>query len=184
MPVLQSVPEVRHHWWKALFESSEDAQLVCDRHAQIYQFNARAGLLLELRSQQFNPNILEFFTEATGKIIQTALSGRPCASEELKSVSLISNGRVRQLTDINLAKLDESHWLITLKDASRRWRMESHVNRLATALDATPDVFFLTDSDYNITYVNTAFRTVTGYTIEDALGRSADFITGHGAECG
>ena len=54
--------------------------------------------------------------------------------------------------------------------------MESHVNRLMTALDATPDVFFLTDTDYKITYVNGAFQTVTGHTIEESLGRSAEFL--------
>jgi PAS domain S-box-containing protein len=54
--------------------------------------------------------------------------------------------------------------------------MESHVNRLMTALDATPDVFFLTDADYRITYVNGAFQNVTGHTVEDSLGRSAEFL--------
>src|SRR5262249_54968371 len=34
----------------------------------------------------------------------------------------------------------------------------------------------LTDADYRITYVNAAFQNVTGHTIEETLGRSAEFL--------
>ena len=72
--------------------------------------------------------------------------------------------------------MDEHHMLVTFKDVARRMRLESHVNRLVTAIDATPEVFFLTNADFRITFVNPAFHTVTGYGIEAVLDRTDDFL--------
>jgi len=44
------------------------------------------------------------------------------------------------------------------------------------AVDSTSDVFFLTDAELKLTFVNAAFQNVTGHTIEEALGRTADFL--------
>jgi len=63
-----------------------------------------------------------------------------------------------------------------LEDASRRWRMESHLHWLMAVVDATPDVFFLTDAEFKPSFVNAVFQTVTGHGIEEAPGRTADFL--------
>jgi two-component system cell cycle sensor histidine kinase/response regulator CckA len=57
-----------------------------------------------------------------------------------------------------------------------RHRLESHVQRLITAIDATPDVFLVTDAQLRITYVNPAFQTATGYGIEEVIGRADAFL--------
>jgi PAS domain S-box-containing protein len=44
------------------------------------------------------------------------------------------------------------------------------------AVDSTQDVIFLADASFKITFVNAAFQTVTGFTIEEALGHTADFL--------
>jgi PAS domain S-box-containing protein len=61
-------------------------------------------------------------------------------------------------------------------------RLESHVQRLITAIDATPDVFLVTDKNYLITYVNPAFQTATGYGIEEVIGRPDDFLRAPGEQ--
>jgi PAS domain S-box-containing protein len=63
---------------------------------------------------------------------------------------------------------------VVLKDSSRRWRIEAQTQRLAAAIDSTPDVVILTDASFCITFVNPAFENATGYTIEEALGRTVD----------
>jgi PAS domain S-box-containing protein len=88
----------------------------------------------------------------------------------------MAGGRQGGMTDLELVPLDDNHTLVTFKDVARRMRLESHVNRLVTAIDATPDVFFLTNADFRITFVNPAFHTVTGYGIETVLDRTDDFL--------
>ncbi|MEW6305787.1 MAG: PAS domain S-box protein, partial [Verrucomicrobiota bacterium] len=65
---------------------------------------------------------------------------------------------------------------------SRRWRMESHLTRLATAIDSTTDVFYITDAESRLAFVNAAFQVVTGHNIEEALGRSPEFLRAPGQE--
>ena len=65
---------------------------------------------------------------------------------------------------------------MTFRDTGHRLRLESHIQRLITAIDATPDVFLVTDADLRITFVNPAFQSNTGYGLEEVLGRADDFL--------
>ena len=80
------------------------------------------------------------------------------------------------LMDLEFIPLDDQHRLLIFKDSSRRLRLEAHVQRLVTAVDATPDHFLVTDAELRITYVNPAFQSATGYCLEEVLGRSDEFL--------
>jgi two-component system, cell cycle sensor histidine kinase and response regulator CckA len=166
----------RATWWHAVFEASEDALLVCERDGTLVESNRRAQKYFAAAPNSGRVVLHEALTPATANRLQAIIERDSRHPEILSSVSFHPGGHVRVIVDLVISRLDAAHWLITIKDATRRWRMESHVHRLMTALDATPDVFFLTDSDYKITYVNGAFQTVTGQTVEESLGRSADFL--------
>jgi PAS domain S-box-containing protein len=62
------------------------------------------------------------------------------------------------------------------KDARQRLRLEDHIARLITAIDATPEVFFITDADRRLTFVNPAFQIATGYSFEEVIGRTDAFL--------
>ena len=101
---------------------------------------------------------------------------RAARVETISSVIIVQEDAPSSLMDLEIVPLEEGFTLVTFKDATRRLRLESHVQRLITAIDATPDVFLVTDADLHITYVNPAFQTVTGYGIEEVIGRSDDFL--------
>lgn len=163
-------------WWHTLFESSEEAQVVCSSDGRIVEYNRNAQFFFEISPQHAPGSLFEHFTETAGVTLRRILHSKQKTHEQVKSVSFLSSGHLRLLVDLTLVALDGEYWLVTLKDATRRWRMESHAQRLAQALDAAVDVFFLTDADFRITYVNSAFHTVTGHTIEETLGRLSDFL--------
>jgi two-component system, cell cycle sensor histidine kinase and response regulator CckA len=166
----------RATWWHAIFEASEDALVVCTRDGILVESNARAQKYFLGPSSSREAAIYDALTPQTASRLRAIVERDSHHSEILSSVSFLPGGELRVIVDLIISRLDGTHWLVTIKDATRRWRMESHVHRLMTALDATPDVFFLTDADYKITYVNGAFQTVTGQTVEESLGRSADFL--------
>ena len=62
--------------------------------------------------------------------------------------------------------------LVTFKEISRRIRLETHVNRLVTAIDATPDVFLVADAEWRIAFVNPAFTSPV--TVWRSVGRPDD----------
>jgi PAS domain S-box-containing protein len=78
--------------------------------------------------------------------------------------------------DLEVVPLAGHFALVTFKESSHRMRLESHVQRLITAIDATPEVFLITDAELRITFVNPAFQSVTGYSLEEVLGRADDFL--------
>lgn len=168
--------ETRASWWQAIFEASEDALLVCTSDGKLKESNRRTQKFFNTSLLGAEISIFDSLTAQTGDRLKAIIERDSQHPEVLSSISFLPGGHLRLIVDLTVSRLDPSHWLVSIKDATRRWRMESHVQRLMTALDATPDVFFLTDSDYKITYVNGAFQNVTGHTIEESLGRSAEFL--------
>lgn len=169
-------------WWRAWFDGAEDPQFVCDPHGQVLDLNRRASQLAG-RSRDLRPlSIAEFFSPATAKRLHLALARRSGPPDNIQGVTVILSGKPSWIADLQIAPLAPGASLVSIRDASQRWRMESHVQRLVAAIDATSDVFFLTNADFKLIYVNCAFATTTGVPIEDALGRTADFLRAPGQE--
>ena len=173
--------DLRAHWWRCLFEGSEDAHFVCHSDGEVVEANRRARDLF-LRSFTPRINLFTLLTDKAGLRIKELLSKHREQQETISAVSLITNGRLTLFADVVLTPLGAGYSLVTLRDATRRWRMESHLHRLATAIDATTDVFYLTDAEFRLTFVNAAFQETTGYNIEEALGRVGDFLRAPGQE--
>ncbi|HEY6227231.1 MAG TPA: PAS domain S-box protein [Verrucomicrobiae bacterium] len=176
---LEQEREARAALWRSAFEASEDAQLICTRIGRIHEINRKGAQLLGIS----NPNdcahisVFDALSSAAGKRLHEILQRASSPSETMSAITLLSGvGYVRLIVDLQVTPLGNGFWLVAIKDASRRWRMESHVQRLVAAVDSTSDVFYLTDAELKLTFVNAAFQNVTGHTIEDALGRPADFL--------
>jgi PAS domain S-box-containing protein len=162
-------------WWQHLFVEAEDAQLVCDRDGTVLEVNRRAEQQFGLTSQH---NLLACGLLAPGAARQLceALARETRQTESIGTIGLTCPNGACLIADARLAPFDEGRWLLIIKDASRRWRLEAHTQRLLAAIDSTPDVVVLTDSQFSITFVNPAFESATGYALEDVLGRPVDFF--------
>jgi two-component system, cell cycle sensor histidine kinase and response regulator CckA len=172
-------PSPREHWWRCLFEQSEDGQVVCRPDGSLTEANRRAIQLLGLPRQVEDwqeVNLLQHLTTSTGSHLRDLLRRESGRQETMPAVSLLCGHQISLLVDLQATPLGDGYSLVSLKDASRRWRMESHVQRLVTAVDCTPDVVFITDSEFKLAFVNAAFQVVTGHTIEDALGKGTEFL--------
>jgi two-component system cell cycle sensor histidine kinase/response regulator CckA len=173
------LPISARRWWQCLFEQAEDAHLVCLHDGRVVKANQKAMQWLGLAAPAIarrKVRLFDFLSEpAVRKLTEwfKRTSGRQAT---LSAISFSSEGQLRLLADLQTTPLGHGYSLVSLKDTSRRWRMESHLQRLCAAVDSTPDVIFLTDAHYKITFVNPAFQSTTGYTIEEALGQTADFL--------
>jgi len=179
---VQPFPKSRERWWRCFFDQSDDAHLVCRSDGTIEEANLRAIHLLGLSNEKASPSLFQSLSPenvARASELTRRESGR---QETLTTVRLITDGRIVHIVDLQFTPLDGGFTLVVIKDASRRWRMESHAQRLMTAIDATPDVIFLTDADFRLTFVNSAFQSVTGFNIEEALGQPIDFLRAPGQD--
>ena len=164
------------NWWGNFFDSSEDALIVCRIDGIAQHINPKAARRFRLKPETDDgflsvPNLLS--APADKRLLQ--ILQRPAANT-LQSAIIQRDGVPYSLMDLEVTPLGDGYSLVTFRDSSRRLRLEAHVQRLVTAIDATPDVFLITDADFRITFVNPAFQSATGYSLEEVLGQTDDFL--------
>jgi PAS domain S-box-containing protein len=171
-------PESISRWWWNLFNASEDAQIVCRANGIAQHINPKAVRLFKLKndSNAGEFSIFKILPLPANQKLERILKSRAPRVETIYSVIVVLEDAPSSLMDLETVPLEDGFTLVTFKDATRRLRLESHVQRLITAIDATPDVFLVTDAELRITYVNPAFQSATGYGIEEVLGRSDEFL--------
>src|SRR6185437_8161261 len=116
--------DTRASWWQAIFDASEDALLVCDRVGRLRECNRRAQKFFNPNQPPEGLNICDAVTPQTTARLQAVLARESSHSETLSSISFIPGGHLRMIVDLVVSRLDAGHWLVAIKDATRRWRME------------------------------------------------------------
>ena len=161
-------------WWRHLFVDSDDPQVVCDREGVVCEVNRLAAQRFGLATGH---RLLQCPALAPGAAAQLrgALARGTDRTETLGTIGITCAEGTCLVADLQVVPLDARRWLVVIRDASRRWRLETHTQRLVAAIDSTPDVVVLADARFGITFVNPAFEDATGYSIEEALGRPVDF---------
>ncbi len=161
-------------WWRHLFVESDDAQLVCDRDGVVCEVNRRAVQLFGVKvgASLFHCPML---APGAASQLREVLGRGTDRTETVGTVGITCVEGACLVADLQLMPLDEGRCLLVIRDASRRWRLETHTQRLLAAIDSTPDVVILTDAQFRVTFVNPAFESATGFSIEEAVGRPVDF---------
>lgn len=62
--------------------------------------------------------------------------------------------------------------VVVFRDITERKKTDEHLKRLSSAVEQTADAVVITDRAGTIEYVNPAFETSTGFSIEEALGKN------------
>src|SRR5688572_13935175 len=114
--------ETRATWWHAIFEASEDALLVCTREGILVESNPRAQKYFSGVARPGEVTIYDALTPPTANRLKAIIERDSRHPEILSSVSFLPGGHLRVIVDLTISRLDGTHWLVTIKDATRRWR--------------------------------------------------------------
>jgi len=165
-------------WWLNCFNASEDAQMVCRPNGIAQHINPKAARRFKLNppTDEGEFSIFDLLAAPADRKLGRLLKNENAAPDRLHSVITRGSDIPFALMDLEFIPLGGGHSLIIFKDSGRRLRLEAHVQRLVTAVDATPDHFLVTDAELRVTYVNPAFQSATGYCLEEVLGRSDEFL--------
>jgi len=82
--------------------------------------------------------------------------------------------------EISLTTLPDGGLICICRDKTEERNQKLRLERAAIVADNTSSVVIITDPQIKIQWVNKAFTDVTGYTLEDALGKDPSFL--HGPE--
>jgi two-component system cell cycle sensor histidine kinase/response regulator CckA len=82
--------------------------------------------------------------------------------------------------DATYVSLDRDYVLAVVRDITERKRAEERHARLSRVVEQTSDAIVITDPEGNITYVNPAFESASGYSQEEVIGRNPRILkSGH-----
>jgi len=176
--------DLSDRWWLSLFNASPDAQVICRADGSVQHANPRAQRLFKLPSAPVEAGLFlhQTLPPVANEILESLLQSPEADPQHRKGLKLLLVDGTSLIMDLDFVPLQGCCVLINFRDTTMAHRLESHVQRLITAIDATPDVFLVTDKNYLITYVNPAFQTATGYGIEEVIGRPDDFLRAPGEQ--
>jgi len=92
---------------------------------------------------------------------------------------ILKNGQL-VYQEISLTSLPDGGLICICRDKTKERNQKQRLERAAIVADNTSSVVIITDPQIKIQWVNKAFTDVTGYTLEDALGKDPSFL--HGPE--
>ena len=158
-----------------IIESMNDGAIVLDEHDRIVDINPAAVQFLGLSAPSIGqlaekvfecwPELLRRYRQITETPSEIKLeAGVKPRYAELR-VSALRNRRGRLVGRF-----------ITLHDISLRRQTEATLRQLSRAVEQSPATVMITDTAGQIVYVNPRFTRLTGYSLEEVLGRNPNIL--------
>lgn len=163
---------------RGILNGIQDGIMVLDREARILMVNQAMERLHQDRLPLLGKKCYEAINLQTEPCspcpaLLTIEDGR-LHSEEVTVTD--AEGRMRHM-ELFSYPIVRKGWeisgaIVSVKDVTGKKKAEEAERRLAAAVHQAADSIVITDTDGNIEYVNPAFEKVTGYTIDEALGKN------------
>ena len=159
-----------------LVDTMQDAVIVIDQRRRIADINPAALFLLEKPIDM-----------VVGQPAQEGLSIWPRLAHSFKegidspTVQRVIQDIENHWYDCRIAPLRDKKeqvtgWLVVLRDITKQRQAENEIKQLATVVEQARETIVITDLDGKITYANPFFETITGYSIEEALGANPNLL--------
>ncbi len=157
-----------------LIESLGDGMIVLDMQGRIVDINQPASRMIGSASEKLLgrnvsevlPSAQHFEEQSIGQEIRTELEIGDAEKRYFDVlVSPLFEGKTAMI----------GHFII-LRDVTVRKQNELRLLQLNQAVEQSPMSVVITDLDGNITYVNSRFTALTGYTFDDALGKKPKIL--------
>jgi|GEM_PF-2033642 len=179
----QEVKESRA-WLGATLHSIGDAVIATDANAFVKFMNPVAESLTGWKENESigKPltDVFRILNEDTRQPVENpahkALQAGRIMGLANHTLLIARDGREIHIDDSAAPILDESGRVngvvLTFRDITEKRRAEEAVRQLSSAIEQTADSVVITNRQGIIEYVNRAFQTITGYSKEEAIGKS------------
>lgn len=169
-------------FYENIIEGVQDGIWVTDKNDIIYYANSAIEKIAGVPREQIQGNnvLTDFPKETTGELIKFYNQ----AKKEKKPIWY--DIKVRTLANIDTW---QNGWLIpqyldnafsgiicTIRDITERKKAESSVRRLSTAVQQSPSIIVISDTEGKLEYVNPKFTELTGYSSSEAIGKESNIL--------
>ncbi len=169
-------------FYENIIEGVQDGIWVTDKNDVIFYANSAMEKIAGVPREQIQGNnvLKDFPKETTGELIKFYKQ----AKKEKKPIWY--DIRVRTLSNKDSW---QNGWLIpqyqnnvftgiicTIRDVTERKEAEGSVRKLSTAVEQSPSVVVITDTEGIVEYVNPTFTKLTGYSSAEAIGQKSNIL--------
>ena len=157
-----------------LIDRSGDGMIVLDSRNYIIDINESAAKLLNLTvASLLGKKLADYLPDAK-------FLSREALEEEL-STELEIEAPTPRFFDVLVTPLFEGQKtiigsLVVLRDITKRRQNELRLLLLNQTVEQSPNSVVITDFDGKITYVNSAFTAITGYSAKEVLGKKTSIL--------
>ena len=157
-----------------LMDRSGDGMIVLDSRNYIIDINESAAKLLNLTvASLLGKKLADYLPDAK-------FLSREALEEEL-STELEIEAPTPRFFDVLVTPLFEGQKtiigsLVVLRDITKRRQNELRLLLLNQTVEQSPNSVVITDFDGKITYVNSAFTAITGYSAKEVLGKKTSIL--------
>jgi len=175
--------------FRRLFESTNDATVVVTPAGdEITECNPAAAELFEytrdeLRSASPAETICVEERERFQSFLQAVQEAGQKTTDDLTCQTKAGETRQLEVSAATLEDSDQSPVILSARDVTERKAYEKELELKSRAMDEAPVGITISDPDQDdnpMVYVNDGFTEVTGYPVEEALGRNCRFLQGDG----
>jgi PAS domain S-box-containing protein len=160
---------------EAVLDAMSEAIIILDREGQIVDTNAAARRIFSRQFRELFDLPVESLLPSWERLPVTKV-GREV------TIDLEGEKRIFRLRDYPVTDRGglSSGRILILADITDYSKAEAQLALQLTALKATENAIVITDSNGNIEWTNPAFTSMTGYTLEEVLGKNPRFMkSGH-----
>lgn len=166
--------------YRKLIDASPDAITITDINGNILFMSERTIDLFggSPHKSYIGMNVLNWIApqhrEKALKGIQDVFAGVPNSDNQYK---LLREDGSTCYSEINAAPLTDANgvpegMVMLIRDISNRKRAEEFLRKFSLAIEQSPASVIITDNNGAIEYVNKKFTDLTGYTLEEVLGKN------------
>lgn len=119
------------------------------------------------------PELVQFYMSRVERVIRTQ-------SLEKFEYALPINGATYQF-EARMVAVNDEQVLTIVRDITEQRRTQELLNLLYAALEAAANSIVITDRNAHIQWVNPAFTKLTGYSLEEAIGKNPNELVKSGA---
>ncbi len=168
--------------YRELFDSTLDAIYIQDKMGHFLAVNHGAELMYGYPKDFFIGKTPEVISapgkndlDRVAKLIDLAAKGEP---QQFEFWGKRKNGEIFP-KEVRIHKgtyFGKEVIVAFAQDISKRRENEQRLRTLSQTVEQSPVQVILTDKNKKIEYVNKSFTEVTGYTIEEVIGKTPDFL--------
>ena len=165
---------------ESFFRLSADGFCILDGELRIRQANAALARQLEYPPEALGGRALQEFVAAQAFAdIRTTLQALAIGETLIGREFATANGAL--WLEWSFARARADAWFAVVRDISRQHRAEAQSRLLQRAVEAAQNGILVADAqqpDLPLVYANPAFSAITGYALDDTLGRNCRFLQG------